>query len=225
MKFTVSIHIPLLRGDYPSVVWLHHQGGRLNILAFRECRDRDFHTGVMPYVGRMATEIAATLQQPFLDCHLVFSGRGYQPDGYHALLAGRWPAQSYSLVTMTIGEGHDRLEGSGSDKTLFYPNNHFVVPRLSIIGCLNLAYSEPGLVMISANRDQLHGVEQQLAEFSERATKISANDPEAMLEYKGEGMVVAWGVGLWHAFRADVLRNEWGQKWLQGDVSKVLAST
>lgn len=224
MKFTFSIHIPLERGDDPSVTVLQHVDRKLNVIMFREVMDRDFHGGVMPYVARLATELANKISRPFIDCHLVFSGRGYQPDGYHALLAGRWPAQSYSLVTMENGEGHDRLQGSGADPGLYYPINHFVVPRLSIIGVLNLAYSEPGLVTIAVGKAETRLVESQLADFAQRANKISTNDPEALLEYKGEGLVVSWGVGLWHAFRADMLRNEWGKRWDQGPQSSVLAS-
>lgn len=224
MRYTFSIHIPLLRGDEPTVAVLRHEKDKIRVIMFREIRERDFHSELMPYIGRLATEIASLERRTWIDCHLVFSGRGYMPDGYHALMAGRWPAQSYSLVTMTPGGEHDYLEGSGADRDLFYPINHFIVPRVTVIGALNLAYAEPGLVTVAVSEQDKAMISSQLSVFAERANRISSNDPEAMLEYKGEGMVVAWGIGLWHAFRADMLRNEWGKQWKIGEPSKVLAS-
>lgn len=228
MRFTFSIHIPLFRGDDISVTVFRHGERTLEVIMFREIADRDFHEGIMPYIGGLATEIAKRVGKAWIDCFLVFSGRGYQPDGYHALLAGRWPAQSYALATVTNGAStaeHDKLDGSGGDPVLGLPCNHYVVPRIVIIGCLNLAYSQPGLLTISAGGAERDMVEAQLADFAERANKVSTNDPEALLEYQGEGLVMAWGVGVWYAFRGDILRNEWSQRWKAGDQSRVLAST
>lgn len=229
MKFVFAIHIPLFRGEDISVTVGYMKGKTLDVIIFREVPERDFHDGVMPYIARVAGEIAQLVKQAWIDCYLIFSGRGYQPEGYHTLLAGRWPAQSYSLVTVTNAGADtsalDKLEGSGADPGLGYPCNHFVVPRISIIGALNLGYTQPGLMIISAAERERDKVTGQLAEFAERANRISANDPEALLEYQGEGLVMSWGVLVWHEFRADVLRNKWGARWRQSNPQNALAST
>ena len=213
-SYLMSIHIPLLQSDPPVLAVLRREDER-RLLAVKigPVRGRRFHEDVMAYVATIATQIAGIDRTAHIEAHLLFSGQAYGAADVDQLLGGRWPAESYSVATVTPGAGEAGLKPRGRTPA---PVNRFVVPRAAIISTLNLAYAQPGCLVVAMAREEAEGLARQMAVFAERANRVSTSDPDAVMEHEGEGQVIALGVGVWHAFAANAALLQWGLERVDG---------
>ena len=217
ISYSFAIHLPLLQGEAPTVAALRQESsGRLVVVRIGEPQERHFHTGVMSYVATLAEEIATIDSSASILARLVFSGLAFGPGELAQLLDGRWPEESYATVAVGQGAGRARLDAVSDGLGQGLPLNRFHVPRAGIIAALNLAYNQPGKLVVALRPSDAAKLREQMASFAERANRIPANDPEAVMEYPGEGMVMALGVGVWHAFSAAAAMRQWQSERLGG---------
>ena len=219
-RYSIAIHLPLLQNELPAIAVLRRdEAGQLLAIKIDEAPERYFHGGVMTHVADLAGKIAAIDGTPNIQAHLIFSGRGYGPGEIHRLLEGRWPPESYSIVSVTQSAGQASFDGPGDRLSPTAPHNVFTVPRLAIISALRFAYDEPGQLAVAISPEEGALLQSQMSAFSERANRVTLNDPDAVLEFEGEGRVLALGVAVWSAFHADAARCQWGQERLDEDLA------
>jgi hypothetical protein len=216
ISYTFSVHLPLQQGDAPTVAVLRHEPGRLLVVRIAEPEGRGFHGQVMGLVVRLARDIAAIDRVPHISARLLFSGLAFGAAELAELLTGRWPAESYAVVTLGQGASKPRLDTSEDGLGGDLPFNRFSVPRGALIQALNLAYNQPGKLTVALDADEVRLLREQMNVFSERANRQPANDPDAVMEYAGEGRVVSLGVGVWHAFKSAEAMRQWQQERLAG---------
>ncbi len=209
VSYTISLHLPLLQGDLPTVGVLRH-GKDHRVLKVEEIKGKGFEDNVMLEVALMAERLATMDRADDIQAHLVFSGRSFGHVEVDDILAGKWPQQSYSYVTVPMGAQRPHL--IREEESL--PLNHFEVPRLSLISAINYAYEHRGSVYMMLPEEQSNQLTSQLASFTERTATLPANDPDAILEYDGEGRVIALATCLWHHFHAQRVRANWAREQL-----------
>lgn len=202
LSYQITAHVPLLQGDMPTLAVIRKSGDDHRLIRVKEVRGRSFHNHVMADVVEVAEKVMAIDKTAETHVHMVFSGQTLSGADIQELLRGRWPDESYSYISLAAGAQQAMLDST--DERL--PFNQFKIPRMSIINAINYAYNEPGKIYFSLSADESNKLGEQLALFTERTATIPANDPDAILEHKGEGRVVAVGIALWHHFHARKLR-------------------
>lgn len=202
LSYSIACHLPLLQGDMPTLAVIRKHGDDCRLIRVKEVRGRSFHDDVMADVVEIAEKVMTIDRTAESYVHMVFSGQTLSGADIQELLRGRWPDQSYSYVSLAAGGKQPMLDST--DERL--PFNQYKIPRMSIINAINFAYNEPGRIYFCLSADERDKLSEQLALFTERVATIPANDPDAILEHKGEGRVVAVGIALWHHFHARKLR-------------------
>lgn len=221
--YLICLFMPVLQGDPPALAILRQEADRSTVIKVTEPKGRQFHAELMTYVAELAGSICKIVKAPAIRAHLIFCGNAFQASDLHRMLAGKWPAESWSYVQVTAGAGGAaRFMGAGEvlpgsavgGMAEGMPHNRYYVPRLSIISALRFAYEQPGEITIAIKPDEASRLQRQMSVFSERAARMPTNDPEQVMMYAGEGLVTAVGVIVWHAcYAASVCRD-----WMRGRI-------
>lgn len=212
VSYLMAAHIPLLQGEMPAIAIIRTDENSSRFIKIAEVRGRMFHEHVMSYLAEIAGKMTAFDKTPSIQAHLVVSGQAFGGAEVGEMLAGRWPAGSWSYARLAGGSELPSLDDS--DERM--PFNQFKLPRMAIVNSINLSYNNPGRIYFSVNADESERLSTQLSKFTERAAAIPANDPDAILEYEGEGLVIATGVALWHHFNSRSVRAGLAREKLKG---------
>ncbi len=207
IAYTIAIHIPLLQGEPVSFAAIRRDEDT-RVVKVDEVRGRDFYGDVMLEMAAMAQRLAIHDKETAAYCHLVFSGQGFGHAEIDAMMATDWRAEAYSYVTVSTGAELAKLVTD--DVSL--PLNHFRVSRQSLIQAISFAYHNPRTIYFMLDGKQADALTDQMSAFAQRAATIPANDPEAIMEYKGEGRVIALGVALWYLTNAQRVRSGWAKE-------------
>ena len=202
ITYLAAVHIPLLQGEMPAVALIRTDTTSSRLVKLTEVRGRMFHEHIMGYLAELADKLVAIDKATSIAVHLTVSGAALSGADISSLLAGKWPDESWSYVRLASGSELPSIEDS--DERL--PINQFKLPRMAIVNTINYAYNDPGRIYFSINDDEGRRLEGQLSKFTERAATVPANDPDAILEYEGESLVIATGVALWHHFHSKSVR-------------------
>lgn len=202
VRYLMAVHLPLLQGESPAIAIIRTDAESSRLIKVGEVRGRMFHENVMAELERIAGKMCEFDKTPSVYAHLAITGHVFGGGDVAELLAGKWPEESWSFVRLAGGADLPILETS--DDRL--PFNQFKIPRMAIVNTINLAYSDPGRIYFSLNEEEGEKLQSQLAAFSERTATLSANDPDAILEYEGEGLVIVAGVAMWHHFNSKSVR-------------------
>ena len=205
--YQCAVHIPLLQGEAPAVSVIRTTQDSTRLVRIREVLGRRFHDDIMCDVADIAAKCVEIDKTPECRVHMVVSGMALSGADIDSLYWGCWPQQSWSYVR--IGASNQPSMDTTDERL---PLNQFTIPRLSIINAINHAYNSPGQIGVAIGADDRAVLEKQLAVFTERQLRLSANDPEALIEQEGESLVVAMGVGIWHRFNAHPLRARTGRE-------------
>ena len=216
IQYLVSLHIPLLQGDMPCIAVLRREtkagGDDVRVVKVDEIKGREFTGDVLLPLGEMAQRLAQIDGNSDIHAHLVFSGAAFGHGEIAQLMRADWPEESWSYVSVPAGAQLPDLVTT--EESL--PMNHFRVPRLALIGALNLAYATPGRIAFVLPPDRVPPLMREFSEFSERTAKLPANDPDAILEYVGEGRVMALATLIWHHLNAQRVRAGWAREYTNG---------
>lgn len=202
VRYLAAVHIPLLQGELPAVALVRSDASSSRLVKLTEVRGRMFHDHIMGYLAELADKLVAIDQATSIAVHLAVSGAALSGADVAGLLAGKWPDESWSFVRLAGTSDLPQIDDS--DERL--PLNQFKLPRMAIVNTINYAYNDPGRIYFSIAEDEGRRLESQLSKFTERAATVPANDPDAILEYEGESLVIATGVAIWHHLHSKSVR-------------------
>ncbi len=205
IQYQFAVHIPLLQGEMPCVSVLRKKGADIRVVSVKEIPGREIEGDVLLELGFMAERLAGMDNEDSVHAHLVFSGRAMGHVEIDTLMLDGWREDAYSYITVPAGADIPKLKVE--DESL--PFNHFVVPRISLINVINFIYANVGTVALALSSEQSAKLGSQLSLFAERAAKLPANDPEAIMEYEGEGRVMSLATNVWSHLHANRVRANW----------------
>ncbi len=205
IQYQFSIHLPLLQGEMPCVSVLRKKSADIRVISVKEIPGREMESDVLLELGFMAEKLAGMDSEDSIHAHLIFSGRAMGHVEVDAIMSDGWREDSYSYITVPAGADIPKLKVE--DESL--PFNHFVVPRIALINVINFIYANVGTVALALSSEQSARLGSQLSLFAERAAKLPANDPEAIMEYEGEGRVMSLATNVWHHMHANRVRTNW----------------
>lgn len=207
LSYQITVHIPLYQGEAPAIAVVRKSKGDVRLIRLTEIRGRSFHTDIMPYLVQVAEKLVEIDKTPECYMHLIFSGLSLGGPDIRQLLMPHWRDESWSYIKLASGGVEPMLDTT--DERM--PLNQFKIPRMSIINAINYAYNAPGHIYVSMSEDEASLLDEQLGLFTERTITVPKNDPDALLEHKGEGRVIAFGAALWHHFHAKSIKAGWAR--------------
>ena len=207
LSYQFTVHLPLYQGEAPVVAVVRRSPDDVRLVRITEIKGRSFHNDIMPALVAMADKLVEIDKTPECYAHIIFSGLSMGGAEFRDLLGPHWRDESWSYIKLASGGVEPILDTS--DERL--PLNQFKIPRMSIINSINHAYNAPGRIYMSISSEDAIKLDEQLGLFAERTATIPRNDPDALLEHKGEGRVIAFGVALWHHFHAKAVKAGWAK--------------
>lgn len=207
IAYHFTAYLPLYQGEQPVVAMIRVAGDDVRVIHIGETRGRSFKENVLPYLIENAEKLIQVDRTPELYAMLNFCGSSLGGAEISFLLDGQWSDDAWTY-TKLAGTAAEAILDDNDERL---PLNQFRVPRMALINAINFAYSAPERVYLSMCDDDLLKLDEQLGLFAERTLTLPRNDPDALLEHKGEGRVIALGVALWHHFHARSVRAGWAR--------------
>jgi len=208
ISYGFTVYMPLYQGEAPVVAMIRKDKDSVRVIHVGETKGRSFHSDVMPYLVENAQRLIEIDKTPELYAMLNFCGSSLGGPEISDLLGKHWREEAWSY-TKLAGQAAEPILDTNDERL---PLNQFRVPRMAIINAINYAYNDPGRVYFAMSPDDLGKLDEQLGLFAERTVSLPRNDPDAMLEHKGEGRVIALGVALWHHFNAKTVKAGWAKE-------------
>ncbi|MBC6445236.1 MAG: hypothetical protein GDA50_07415 [Alphaproteobacteria bacterium GM202ARS2] len=194
-----SAHLPMTQGENPTIAAFLQEGERYSLVSINETDDTDFDRHVM---GRIAALVKVISRRTIGDgaallrSRLIFSGGGANAWSLARRLAPTFKAGDYDVVEITAG-------GRAACRVHAIPLHGVPkpvsqVPRLIFIGALQ-DLAAPGQDRIGTELDpkEMEALRAEAVTFEERARKMPTDDPAALMDFQGDGRMVALGIGVW----------------------------
>lgn len=207
ISYELTVYLPLFQGEMPVVAMIRRSKEDVRVIHVGEVKGRSFHDQVMPYLIENAERLIQIDKTPECYAMLNFCGSSLGGPEINDLLGANWREEAWTY-TKLAGTAAEPILDTNDERL---PLNQFRVPRMALINAINYAYNAPGRVYFSMSRDDIAKLDEQLGLFAERTISLPRNDPDALLEHKGEGRVIALGVALWHRFNARSVKAGWAR--------------
>ena len=207
ISYSFTVYMPLFQGEQPVIAMLRKSPDDVRVIHIGETKGRSFHDEVMPYLVENAHHLTQIDRTPEIYAMLNYCGSSLSGPDIEQLLGNHWRNEAWTYTKLAGSAAEPILDTN--DERL--PLNQFRVPRMALINAINFAYQQPGRVYFSMGPEDLAKLDEQLGLFTEKTLTIPRNDPDALLEHKGEGRVIALGVCLWHHFNAKAVKAGWAK--------------